>query len=133
MKINLFDIAKIIEDITGITLKQLRSKLSTHEVAEARYLFLITAFEYGDYKNIGEITDFVNASKSSVNHARDQRYRKEIHNILMLIKPVLEEKSRDRKNTLKNLIPKLNNDDKILIANIIINQLPLHKRQYIIH
>ena len=131
MKIKLIHIAEIIEDVTGISLTQMRMKFNYPEFAEARYLFLLVALKYGDYRKQFELTNFINTSKGSISSARKIENSASTINIMMLILPLLEGHSNKHVNHITIMIDNLNNADKIIVANNIINQIPAHQKQLI--
>lgn len=128
MKVELEKIAEIVTEITDINLQQMRMKGNSHEIVEARHLFMLSALDYGDYKNIQEISEFLCRKGYTLDYPRKQRYY--YISQLDLIARKIEDLKKDNIYNMHVAISKMDWKSRLDFANSIMSTIPKHKLIY---
>jgi hypothetical protein len=128
MKIELSKIAEIVTDITDVSLQQMRMRSNSPEIVEARHIFMITAIEYGDYKNAQEIAEYVGRKGYSLDYPKKQRHF--YTTLLELIAGKIEELKKDDIYNMQLAIYKMDWKTRLDLAQNIMSTIPKHKLIY---
>lgn len=131
MKYSLKQIVKIIIDITGVSLSQMRMGTNVPKHVNARQSFLLIAKDYGIWNSKQDITEFIHVSKSSLSYAEKVSYKKEIRDITTACILKIEDMNTNNRFEIIHKIELLPMYEKVKIANNLIQSIPKHKRIHI--